>query len=1198
MAKESFSELRELRLLYEREKQEREEYYLQGIKDAEENYKRSLKLDFVDEFKEKFEVSLVSLEELYDELVEIYSFTKGLTFSVTGYVAKLAPRTIKKGGVEEHFDMLVSECKGALDDIDNNLSPEDDIEPIKSFCQGLVDLRYIVANARRLIEEAGNAEQKKQDRLNYLKEQIQVAKDTYNSETLFENFDCYKKLQSYRNKIMKNCEIVNGSMLSNDPIKCRNDFKFLMGFHTENIPEEDMAFAINVLGIDSSAFATNPIFFDLKPGHTSLLINAPSRFFSDLEFDDLIRNIYFSFASNIPARDLLIAGVEHESVTDSVLGSLENKIKLKVNEGKSEDGIYRPIAKKDDEIASLFSDITALTNIRSTNYRSSHVRDIFAYNELDSMSTDFYLLYLVNFYPRGFNPTRINGAKELRRMATDNGNKGVITIICQATDEEYSEAMPMLTAEELGADVIDIELITNPRTNMIEGAAYRYNKEPATLNICAPRPHFDENTYWKNYKKYFQTASTVWLYDILEKFNEKPNIPYYEQISIPIGFSGGVPFEFSMKTCDIQDFGIVTGKSGSGKSSFLHTIILSAASRYSPDELRIRLVDFKADADSPEFSQYKYVKGKENLYLPHVDYLMVNGKSESALDLFRMIKNIKTERTKIMNELGCSEFNRYNKKVDDLNDGKHQKLPFLLYIIDEYNAMINGDEKNGKRSSSVRQSIIDAIYDTVRTVRSYGVGVLFSGQALEDDMDEALKQMDTRIALMNNSLTDYNALMGNKPDREEGSIDLAYLRGKGYSVFSLNAGQTRRKVRHAYAGFTGCDEQIEFTKKIREKYGKTTQVIAGSEDEYLIENEAAIDEVTVLSERKEGDSDKYFNIPLGVASASMIKTCLQYSTSISSLNYFAFADVSKLYTIERNAIFGYLNEMENMGIEKKQVYYLADNNSATQCLGKYLNDYPQLNQYLTFKKSYAEIAKQISDLYDLYVERKERKQNEVCKFEPIFVVLHDIEWLSDGDDSWVERANSDDENQVVVEREETQEEISDDDAKLMKEIEDSVYSNKAYAKFNDKMKRQVIENTFKEIKGNSISKPKSRAKNIVNEVTHRSDRTGFTIDDYMRRFITLFSRGNRMEIYVLVSSVNYPPISKCIINQLDSNEAEVAVNKCSIYGSEREYAESMRDELAVSTCAYVSLSKTKVRLYSYEPTKNNEFWDKFVSKLK
>lgn len=729
MSETNFKELTDLRLIYEKEKEEREKLYSNNIKKAEEKYQKMLTADFVDEYKEGFEVSLNSLENLYSQLVDIYRTTKGLTFSITDFIKTVKPRKIAKGKVNEHFDMLVYECKKALNDIENSNSPEDDIAPIKSFCQGLVDLRNIVKNARQLVIDAGDAEEIKQKLLAELQADIDSAKISYTKNTAVESFKCYKDLKKYKEKIIQDSKIIEQMMLSDAPINPRNDYKFLMGFYKQSIPESDLKFAKKVLGLNDSNFSSNPVYFNLKSGHTSILINAPSDYFSEFEFDDLIRNIYFSFASNLPAQDLLIAPVEHESVTDAVLSSLENTIRKELNDNKSDDGIYIRTSKKDDEIMRSIDEIKSLTNLRSTIYRTNKVKDIFAYNKLDSLTTDFFVLYLVNHYPNGFTNTRMNGVEELKRMATNNGEKGVITVICQATDADYSASLPMLTAEDLNADVIDVSYEkVKGETNI----SYSYNGVPVSVNIRAGSD-FKESSYWKNYSKYFNNASTVLLYDILDKFDNKPKKPYYKQISLPIGYCEGKPYEYSMDVCTVQNFGIITGKSGSGKSSFLHTLILSASSRYTPDELRIRLVDFKSEKDSPEFSQYKKTAKSDNLYIPHIDYLMVNGKPECALDLFNMITQIIKERTEIMNKANCAEFSRYMES-EKVQNGELPKLPFLLYIIDEYNLMINGN----KRSNAVKQQIIAKIEDTVKSARAFGIGILFSGQSLADDMESAL----------------------------------------------------------------------------------------------------------------------------------------------------------------------------------------------------------------------------------------------------------------------------------------------------------------------------------------------------------------------------------------------------------------------------------------------------------------------------
>lgn len=1168
MGKIGFEKLAELRVVYNEELQKREKKYSKIVEDAKAEYNRVLKVDYIDEFKEEFEVSLNSLERLYDELVEIYSVTKGLTFSVTSYIKTLSPRNITKGGVFEHFDKLVGECKSALSEINNSITPEEDVPHIKKFCQGVVDLRHIVKNARQLVVDTGRAEMAKQEKLAELKEEINKAQDLYNKNLKLESFNCYKVLNSYRNELIEGNKAISSKMLSNKPIISRGDYKCLMGFQTQNIPEEDLKFAKQVLGLSSSVFSANPVYFDLKVGHTCLLINAPSAYFDELEFDDLIKNIYFSFASNLPAQDLLIAPVEHQDITASTMQGLENTIKKEVNDNKSEDGIYLPTAKKDEDIISGIEKIKELANVRSAIYRPKRIKDIFAYNKLDSLTTDYFILYLANRYPIAYSNTRMNGYEEIKRMATSNGDAGVISVICQATDGVFTETLPKLTAEELNADVINV-LYTKDKNGV--DISYKYNNMPVSLDI-KDSDNFDEATYWKNYAKYFNNASTIWLYDILDKFNNKPAKPYYEQISLPVGFSDGMPFEYSMDVCTVQNFGLITGKSGSGKSSFLHTLILSAASRYSPEELRIRLVDFKSKKDSPEFSQYKKKVGVDNLYVPHIDYLLVNGKPECALDLFNMITNIIKERTEIFNQANCAEFTRYMKS-EEVKSGKLPKLPFLLYIIDEYNLMIDGGDKS--RSSSVRKQIIAKIEATVKSARAFGIGLLFSGQSVVSDMDGALSQMDSRIGLMNNESQDYQSLMGNI-NKNDSTLDMSFLRGKGYSVFSVDAGRTRKRVRHAYAGNTGCKEQLEFTKKIREKYGKYDQIVAGSEDFYEIREENSINETI------EGNGMSQLHIPVGVTSASMVKSCLEFSNSKAAVNYYSFGSLKQLFKLEQNAIFGYLNEMANLGYKDAKVVVLADDDFVDNCLSEFLDKYPQLKNKFVIKSTYSEMAKEIANLHETYAERNTTKLKSECT--PIFIVAHDIEWLADNDDSWVDYANEDDGRE---EPETAPKENNSEYDKLFKEALAEVNANKVYAKMSQAIRESAAKNMVEKMLSESGVKPKTSGKKV--------DRSSYTADTYVNMFKTLYSRGNRCGMYMLVASENYTPIKKIILS--DYEEAQKIKDMYSVYGSEEEFAENKIDKDAILECVYVSTNNAKTRLYDYSIAKNKDFWNAFVTKI-
>ena len=314
----------------------------------------------------------------------------------------------------------------------------------------------------------------------------------------------------------------------------------------------------------------------------------------------------------------------------------------------------------------------------------------------------------------------------------------------------------------------------------------------------------------------------------------------------------------------------------------------------------------------------------------------------------------------------------------------------------------------------------------------------------------------------------------------------------------------------------------------------------------------------------------------------MIKSYLNFSDGKAALNYFAFADIGQLYELERNAMFGFLNEMVNIGYKNPSVTYFAEDGSVSTCLGEFLDKYPTLEKHFRFFKSHDQIAREIVELHDIYMERNNIKSKDSSKvFEPIFVVMHDVEWLSDRDDSWVRYANEDesDESEVMVQ--------DDSDDELWEQAEQVVNSNKAYSKFNDVMKKSLIKQMVDEMKGEKKSKPKKT----------KTDRSNFSASDYAEMFNTLYTRGNRYGVYMLVCSENYTPISKSVLDGMEAKEADSAKNVYSIYGSEKEYTDEIRDNGAIKDCVYVCSSSAKTRLYDYSLKNNAEFWENFVNKI-
>ena len=81
-------------------------------------------------------------------------------------------------------------------------------------------------------------------------------------------------------------------------------------------------------------------------------------------------------------------------------------------------------------------------------------------------------------------------------------------------------------------------------------------------------------------------------------------------------------------------FCLFLGKSESGKSAFIHTLMLSTGYYYAPNELQFYLVDFKDAKSSPEFANYIQKRKGNNMFIQHIRYLSIKSKCESAFSSF------------------------------------------------------------------------------------------------------------------------------------------------------------------------------------------------------------------------------------------------------------------------------------------------------------------------------------------------------------------------------------------------------------------------------------------------------------------------------------------------------------------------------------------------------------------------------------
>ena len=183
-------------------------------------------------------------------------------------------------------------------------------------------------------------------------------------------------------------------------------------------------------------------------------------------------------------------------------------------------------------------------------------------------------------------------------------------------------------------------------------------------------------------------------------------------MTIPVGSTEqGDLVDFTLDTVShIHCF--IIGQSGTGKSVFLHDVIIGAMAKYSPEELELYLMDFKIGG--VEFNRYKNEK--------HVKALLVdNSDVQITLEILRDISNRMRERGKLLRASGVSNIVEYNQ----VNPTK--KMPRIVFIADECHVMF--PSSNNKEMKLYRE-IADILSKIAKEGRSQGVHLVLATQTI------------------------------------------------------------------------------------------------------------------------------------------------------------------------------------------------------------------------------------------------------------------------------------------------------------------------------------------------------------------------------------------------------------------------------------------------------------------------------------
>lgn len=1152
--------IRKARERYERESAAINEKYTELIFQKRAEIEELKRTDFYLGYMESYSASLESLESIYREIEDIQDRTLGIEFRVRKYIHTLKPRACTEGALK-YFSRLVSECREAITLVSDSSSIENDVEPLKRFCQGLVDLRHLNDNSLEYLKADGTPEREKKEAIGAAEAELSVLRAEYNEAKKFEKMDCFADCLSLKNDINSDAARLDSIRLGAEPAgesDAKNGYKFLIGFSKTKLSESDRVFAESTLGADPRGLSMAPVYFNYRPGHSTLIIRASEKKLFDRSCLTLMRNLYFSVIGSVYSGGVQYFSAECNPKGTTIVGKIASKIKSTIGQ--------KHVLASTDNLQDMIRGFDSLHETwREHSDAYLDFADIFEYNFKNPKARHKLVFSNIYGYPDGFNADNSGKAIEgLIQMAKEWGDEGFVTVIGERSDGSFNDRAPRLDETELGADVLEIDDKGNST----------FNGQPINTNIESVG--FDANRYWDSLKDYSEKKVSTSLSDTmlqLEKDREsgfRNKVPFYDKFIIPMGAnedSSGFDVEISFSTN--QCFGIILGGTRSGKSSFMHSFILSACSQYSPDEVQFYLADFKEGGkEAPEFSNYQKIDGLRNLAMPHVRYLLLKSSPENSVDLLNKIISLMKERTVFYRTKGnrpyssCCEYN----KSEEVRSGKAPKLPFVFFLIDEANNMLTGglsgigQSNDARGDSRMLGDIKTKLENILKQAASAGIGIIFAGQDTKGLGDSHLAQIGTRICLK----VDDEQIFRNIFNIQYGDTPKMIMRlEKGKAYYTNNGMREAPKfVRTAYAGATSGEQALNIAEVVRNKYSSDEryakmlelQVLAGNENFVSVSHARMMERENVgvnddLNEKKKKFAT-YHKILMGISGACGFPSYLEYDTNVSSRGYYAVAPEERLISIERCAMLSFLETYKKSDGTAPQLSYYALPNIMEAGMNELIAHEPKLAKLIDIIKVQSDLASKIMELGNLFDERQRLfTGGEKSSFDPVFLVIHDPEFIYDKrNKSWLPDFSSAKEEPVLEADTASTDDIDDILDEVDEEGEEEIMS--LFSSFNIPAEPQA-------------------------KTAKAKDKMAFTASEVRETLSMLFNHGNRYSIYLLVLATTEQTINMIKSGLTSSRDYCIYPSLADMRGK--------KDAVSGEGCAYIIPSGIKTRLLEYGP---------------